>query len=83
MRRNDAKPHSPPNQQLGVEDYRRAIGHAFSTRTAPAPFRRTPGAAMVAAKTGAVGIYLDENPPAVRIHERQLYVPLSLRPLQS
>lgn len=69
-------------ERLGVEDYRRVLGHNVSTRHWRRLFRRTIQRDGGAKNWARLEIYLDENPARrPEFRKGQLYVPISLRPL--
>ena len=83
MRLKDANLTSAEFEKLGVEDYRRVFGHSISIRHWRRLFRRTLDRDGGAKNWARLEIYLDENPARrPEFRKRQLYVPISLRPLQ-
>jgi hypothetical protein len=82
-RRNDTNLPSAEFEKLGVEDYRQTFGHSITTRHWRRLFRRTLDRDGGAKNWARLEIYLDENPARrPELRKRQLYVPISLRPLQ-
>jgi hypothetical protein len=82
-RLNDANLPSAEFDRLGVEDYRRVVGHSISTRHWRRLFRRTLDRDSGAENWGRLEIYLDES--AARkpeLRKRALYIPTAFRSLQ-
>jgi hypothetical protein len=81
--RNDPDRTRAEFERLGVEDYRRVFDHSISTRHWRRLFRRTVDRDGGAENWARLEIYIDENPARrPEFRKPQLYVPISLRPLQ-
>ena len=82
-RLNDANLTSAEFEQLGVEDYRRTLGHSVSTRHWRRLFRRTLDRDGDAENWGRLEIYLDESPARKpELRKRVPFTSTALRPLQ-
>ena len=70
-------------EQLGVEDYRRAFGHAISKRHWRRLFKRTLQRDDGAENWGRLEIYLDESPARkAEFRKRVPWTPTALQPLR-
>jgi hypothetical protein len=70
-------------ERLGVEDYRRVVGHSISTRHWRRLFRRTLDRDRGAENWGRLEIYLNESPARKpELRKCTLYIPTAFRPLQ-
>lgn len=82
-RLNDVDLTSAEFERLGVEDYRRVLGHSISTRHWRRLFRRTVDRDGGAENWGRLEIYLDESPARKpELRRRTQFTPTALRPLQ-